>query len=115
MKTKTMQGPVEKLLRSAKRKISDPKRWTKRSYAKSANGRSVNYHSHKAVRWCALGAVYCVGHRTKGPVQHAEQILHRVAATKFASGAVTVNDQLGHSSVMELYNLAIARAQAAGV
>ena len=42
--------------------LDSPEKWTKRAFAKDADGRHVNEQSDRAVCWCLAGAVWrCYG------------------------------------------------------
>lgn len=49
--------PVEALI-SVKELLSDPNKWSRESQAMSANGRSVEPLSKRAVSWSVVGAVF---------------------------------------------------------
>lgn len=45
------------ILRLVRERLSDPKRWTKNTYAKDKDGEHVYSCSERACRWCLSGAI----------------------------------------------------------
>lgn len=95
------------LLTRVRERLSDPSRWTQRSYARDADGHPVSTHSARATCWCLHGAIKVEADTVTGyPVREAV----RTALWK-ANGQVpieTINDSGEHVHVL----LAIDRALA---
>lgn len=107
-----MNATVE-ALRIAKTRIADPDHWCQRSFARDASGEDVGWYSQYAVKWCAEGALRA----TVGDAHEVSDLL-TAAAREVLGKAVsdiapvpTVNDQLGHDAVMEMYDRAIEAAE----
>lgn len=101
---------AKEILVAAKNRISDPERWTQGSYARTVNGYSISSWDDRAVCWCATGAIDA--ERTFGISNalergYAETVLSNVSNELFGESLVGVNDNLGHSSVMQVYDRAI--------
>lgn len=52
-----MGKQINPLLKPVYELLKDPKRWTKRTYARDCHGLPVFSRSPKAVKWCLLGAI----------------------------------------------------------
>lgn len=108
---------VRQLLVEAKALIEHPVHWTQHVYARDRAGGSVQAHDERAVCWCALGALYHVGHNAM-PVRSGVEVVGaaRDLLTLHSQrkglpiGASRVNDYLGHAEVMKMYDAAIATA-----
>lgn len=98
---------VSKVLIAARAVIADPKNWTKGSFAKDANGHKRYAIAPEAVCWCALGAVMRVG---------ANDVLFGAACYWLDGAAGTwmggYNDAHTHAEVLEVFDRAIASAEA---
>ena len=108
-----MQTVVD-ILRAARDKISDPSRWTTRDYAKNKWGEPTSGHDPDAVCWCAYGAVMSVSNSFHARC-NAEETLE-LAAKAIDPGFNCVadfNDTLGHEAVIEMFDAAIAKSEAA--
>lgn len=115
--TETKQPPVVRLLKAARRLIGNKKRWTKGKSAADKKNYCVAPTSRKAVRWCAYGALL----KQKAALRLRENVLERADSILDAasqdlterSNYVDVNDKLGRDRVLEVFDEAIKRAEAA--
>lgn len=98
------------ILEKARDLISDPDRWTQGELARGPNGRPLGPCSPHAVRWCAAGALYCVG---RGDGRRHAQVQLDLAALVYGAGyfSTSVNDFRGHATVMDMFAEAIATAR----
>lgn len=102
-----MVASVE-LLKAARAKIADPANWTTEVLAKDTKGEQVDFSHPSACQWCGLGALFAVDGLYTGSaadLYHAAQVLYK-------KSPASVNDQLGHSAVLAIYDYAIAKAEA---
>lgn len=98
------------ILRAARARISDPKKWTTGFFAKSAEGSFVAAQSNRAVCWCALGAL--LAEAKDSDQRYTGQFLFRASQDLFEEEDPTmVNDALGHAAVLQMYDAAIAAAE----
>ena len=95
----------------ARARIADREHWTKGTLAADGDGNEVLPKSRRAVRWCALGALYRVtspvkGHRSASELLAAE--IHGGPAFGDADYRITeFNDSHTHKQVLALYDRAI--------
>jgi hypothetical protein len=102
---------TKEVLIRAKSLIEDPKHWAQNYYAYSAEGTMTGVDSEDAVSWCALGATFKM---TNGEADLASELLQAASVDLFSDGydVISVNDELGHASVMQMYDKAIELADA---
>ena len=63
MTTPAKGGPVEQLIRRARKRITDPTHWCQNAMAVDRAGFPIsNPHNKKAVRWCHNGALCKAGY-----------------------------------------------------
>lgn len=109
-----MSASVE-LLKAARAKIADPANWTSNTWARDKSGEPVMPQNPQACSWCARGAVEAVCDRDHGQVTSAERWLFWAADRRFGGqGVAEINDALGHSAVLRLFDFAIAEAESHG-
>jgi hypothetical protein len=96
------------LLRLARAKIADPQRWTMGTLARDLRGTCVNSSAADAVSFCAIGALHRVQFESQLATDEAERVLRQVA---HAGSPEHVNDTFGHTSVLMMYDEAIAFAE----
>ena len=101
---------TSKLLEMALKKIE--KGWCQGSFAQDKNGKPVYRDSQKAVKWCAIGAIYAVN--TSSNIVDAWDFLEQSLPKKHIHIPVW-NDKNGRTKeqVINLYKRAIARAKKA--
>jgi hypothetical protein len=106
--------PAE-ILRRARDLIKDPARWTTGAFARNANGGEVCADDPGACEWCALGAVF-VSQRSEEdiePASKARGLLAEAAEGFGFEGAGMLNDSTDHTTVLAMFDAAIARAEEA--
>lgn len=105
---------VVEILRAAREKISDPAHWTTRDYARDHRGLSADLLSNDAFCWCALGALWAASEGAEVFIESRANKLLLSAAGEIRSGfgIVEVNDTLGHQAVLNMFDRAIANAEA---
>lgn len=98
------------ILIEARALIADKSHWTHEVFANTSNGIPVLPNSHRATKWCAIGALRkIVGddsnslHGIDSPIRQ----LNLVALDLYQMNIANVNDRLGHQSVLKVYDLAI--------
>lgn len=127
------------LLKAGRALIADPKNWTKGAYARDSNevspegaryGIHVNAAQPSAVCWCSAGALK---HFTQSwdedygpsPIRHMERmecyaykcLLNTVKENTPYCSVESFNDSehTTHAKVLEIWDLAIARAERLGI
>lgn len=115
----TITTPHE-LLVAARQLISAPVHWTQGHYAYSHTGRPVEAHSHRAVCWCAIGALSrqarthnCLKLVTEAIHVLARELEHLPEPHHYRS-IVELNDNSTHTQVLTLFDLAIATTTPSG-
>lgn len=99
-----MKSTVE-ILREARDLISDRDRWCQGVEALTKEGIDVDARHPKAIRWCALGAVW------KLPIKHKDWE-DAVRVLYAGCGSLTeFNDSHTHAEVLALFDDAIQRAE----
>lgn len=117
--------PAENLM-AARDLISDPKHWTTRTEARTINGEITSPTAYNAFSFCAYGAInrildlgialrlrHLPAQRGSIRVQEKEKAyLKRAASLLYDETRVSfVNDNLGHSTIMDVYDEAIRLAK----
>jgi hypothetical protein len=95
---------VTALLKRARRRISDPQRWTQGFAAREADGMPVCPQDDDAASWCAVGSLR-VEALLAGDVGRAYNRLYAAAG----KAPEDVNDDEGHAPVLEMFDEAIRR------
>jgi hypothetical protein len=106
------------ILKRAKARIEDPKRWTRNAYARDADGKECDPDSDIATCFCAIGAVANVIGVRAGEAERAPAIepLYKAAGAHLdwwegPNKVTDVNDNDTHTAVMKLFDEAIAIAE----
>lgn len=106
---------TSELLRAAKAKIEDPKRWTKGDTALDSRGERVGARDATACCWCSMGALSAAGAIVPTGDDPATCMLRRCIMPRKPYGAslVEFNDAPAttHADVMALFERAIAMAE----
>jgi hypothetical protein len=102
--------------------IADPERWTQHALARDAHGLShpsahpqgnnifwegLQGNDPQACAWCAIGALQHV----KPSSLKALKLLAIAADALYNTHIANVNDELGHTAVLAIYDHAIKAAQ----
>lgn len=106
------------LLASARDLIEDPDHFCREWYAVDEAGRYCASTDAGAVAWCAYGAIeHFQDHFDHGPRSVAcralESAAERMTDEKSIVAVVSVNDRLGHSAVLEMFETAINELESA--
>lgn len=119
---------TSELLERAKALIEDEAHWTKGTYARAADGKSMEYCNPDACSFCAEGAIRHVAFTDKtdsivdskyweaeGFLDDEAERMLRERGHMSGSCAITFNDRddTTHALVLELYDRAILRAREA--
>lgn len=109
------------ILRRARKRISDPKRWTQGQMARKATGTGVAAKNADACKWCAVGAIRKAAPKERG-AHHAHRLLSTASHKLFGVGPIQVNDgrlEIGkvpraaaHQSILAALDRAIELAEA---
>ena len=94
---------VKELLIAARAKIENPEHWCMENIAEDAEGNDVHWCDYNAVRWCAVGAISCIGREATGAVE--AEALYRIAAH---GGVTNLVWSKTHAEVLEAFDAAIA-------
>ena len=102
------------VLKEASDLLSDPERWTQRTYAEDADGFDVAPQHPAACRWCAIGALrrkFGTDNLLDDQVSIAIEILVESSYDLFFRPITSVNDDSAHahSNVLQCYREAIER------
>jgi hypothetical protein len=98
------------LLQDARELIEQRKHWTRGHLACTIFEDPTIFSSHNAYKFCALGALYKINESLPIQVGKAVFILKESARELDNRDMIYVNDILGHSAVLEVYDLAIKKA-----
>jgi hypothetical protein len=103
-------------LRTARALIADEQDWTRDSYARNRKGKTIAVTRRSARRFCAIGALaraYMTEPANLSPFQDALRILDDATEELFPNmgGVMRVNDLCGHDAVIQIYDLAIVKAE----
>lgn len=109
-----MSKQVVEDLKAARELISDPKRWTQGVSARDALGESVSSGSDDATCFCAIGALTRVTGDFSDRYYAARAYLWSFVSNKYGTGVAVadVNDEHGHTAVLEVFDKGIALAEA---
>ena len=111
---------IKDILIAAKKRISDPRRWTKGAWARDLNHVPCASSSSEACSWCAIGAVAAattkLHNRLDSPYSvlasaKADAMLKLAAFTPVEGICVAVfndNESTTHEDIMKLFDKAIA-------
>ena len=107
------QIPTIDVLRAAKKRISNPKRWCKDHSALDRFGNGAGADSTDAVRWCASGAIHKELMEHGGSVSYYgyDALIHSMnllAIRRFGRSLETVNDFIGRKEAIKVFDDAIA-------
>jgi hypothetical protein len=97
-------SPVKEveIIKKARERIADPKRWTTGAFARDKDGNPVPVFDGKAVCWCVSGALAHIAGYSDG--YDAEKLL-------MPGGVAGYNDAHSHAEVLELLDKTIARLE----
>ena len=94
-------------LKSIKKLLEDPKKWTRNTVARDIDGHFISPHSEKAYSWCIEGAYYTLGLSYNRAVKY----LHESAEDMYGKDLVWVNDNIGHAAILNIIGNAIKLAE----
>lgn len=106
--------PID-VVRRGREIISDQKRWTKFAFAKKADGGHTLPRSSDAVAFCAIGVIdmLCKAEDWNSYFE-AHELLNDAALRLFGCVIQTVNDKLGHASVLAMFDEVIGKEEGNG-
>ena len=110
-----MRSLVE-ILTAARKRIEDPKHWTKGAFARDAEGNpTAKTRSSDAVCWCSHGAVLFIN-EAAGEVSRATGLLNDKVILRGYANVAHFNDDphTTHADVLALFDAAIEDAKAKG-
>jgi len=101
---------ISQLLKEAKSLIEDPQHWNEEYFARNSKGQDCRSRDPEAVAWCAWGAINKVTDSHNNDA--AANFLYRSAFDLFKKKEIwEVNDCIGHTAVMQMYDRAIELAE----
>jgi hypothetical protein len=108
-----MNQQVYHILKAARERLSDARRWCRKAHARTPRGRSCPPTSNQAARWCAIGALYAnvQQHDDEGTITamyRAMGCLEVAAQSLYGELAAEVNDKRAHWAVLAMYDAALA-------
>lgn len=112
-----VDSEVVATLKAARALIQDPKNWTIGSYCISLGGSHNDLNT--GVQFCAVGALAKATNtklceiETRPIVHFMENVVKVLYAGK--THPVQVNDTLGHAAVMQMFDVAIEKAEREGL
>lgn len=100
------------ILRAARAKITDPKRWAQGVGARDTFGRQVAARCESAVCWCSIGAICAV----EGVTFAGDDVLDYLRTVSGESSVVDFNDapERTHDEVLQAFDKAAALAMSKG-
>jgi len=113
-----MAQTVKDVLVAARELIAVPERWTQNALARDAGGRMRSAESRGAVSWCAYGAlIRQAGGPTTATVAAADKLSVAASAInpkqyRGQDSFLTLNNKSDHPTVLRMFDLAIAEADA---
>jgi hypothetical protein len=108
----TLPFSVSELLKQAKSLIGAPDRWCQGVASIRAEGSYCLPTDPAAIVWCAAGAIWHVGRDNPAGRDESLRLLCAAAWQVFGEDHLAVNDRLGYSAVMTMFDTAIALAGA---
>lgn len=99
------------ILVGARDLISDPSRHTRGAYSRDKNGKDIDRTDCESVRWCAVGAIEHVADISNTDAYYAKRMLYDACMYRFGINILSVNDDLTHSELMEVFNIAVDSAK----
>lgn len=105
----------QQILRKARNLLSDRRRWTRYSAARTGNGIVCTPYAPDAVKFCAYGAVVRAALEVTGSRQQAGQLARSIEMRLFGQARVQqqrlshVNDCEGYAAVLALLDAAVER------
>lgn len=104
-----LQKEVVEQLQNARDLITDPNKWTKRSFAKDSHGNSVSATSSRAVCFCSIGALEHVSNGIG--YEKSLNILQSIAP--LYTTVIVYNDSYNttHDDILKLFDVAIEKAK----
>ena len=108
--TTTVQKQV---LINARALVADPAHWTRRTFARTADGHAIAWYDHSATKWCATGAIYRAAYDLVGDPNEAVRIGHLVVKSVSPGRwlpVASINDVLGHAAVLAAFDKALEAA-----
>lgn len=93
---------VKETLIAARALIADKERWTTGVWARDSKDVVCDPGDPRSARWCAHGALLAVASNTEAAFL--------ALTTAHNTDPARVNDILGHTAVLEMYDRAIERA-----
>ncbi len=97
-------------LLAARTLIANKKYWTRDVVARDKKGNSCDVTSPKAEQFCAVGALTFV-HEGNDYPEKCWRYLHKAAQELGSTaGPATLNDEMSHAKVMQMYDRAIELA-----
>ena len=103
---------TSEVLRAARAKIEAPERWTKHTFAKTADGRAAPSISTDAVCWCGYGAINYVGWGLKHILMDAGFAINAAVGGYFPDWQDA--PERTHAEVLAAFDRAIAEREAVG-
>lgn len=100
---------VTELLKRAKERISDYKRWTRGVYARDRYGRCTPSASTAACQWCAVGSLLSFARDYEPREINAANFL--LDGFNDGLAATTINDTQEHQAVLDMYDRAIKKSE----
>lgn len=103
-----------KVLKKAREILSDPARWTKKTYARTDDGTPVLVSDPLAVKFCTVGACYKAAAELGLPPKTPDALYTVINEEPGFGGVASFNDQTDrtHADVLGLFDKAITRTEA---
>lgn len=106
---------AHEILQAARKRIEDPRNWTRNADARNADGEPCSPTDPAAVAFDLLGAVYAETLEPDGVTETAQEAIDRLYAEASPVGPMTVNDTGSHGAVLALYDRAITATMPQGM
>jgi hypothetical protein len=101
------------VVQKARDLISDEKHWCQGAFARNKVGFSVSIHNRLASSYCAMGALMFAAAELCRSINDAADLAREVSNTVSPDRSlIFINDHVGHTAVLSLFDDAIAALQA---
>lgn len=112
-----MTTPVRTIdvLRAARKRIEDPKRWTRMAFARTSDGTGVTSDCDAAAKWCLVGSLWKERRNFGLSADDTDPLMRALCVLAARLGdyrtLVDANDSGGHAVALRILDAAIAELE----